>query len=79
MVKQIAVSAENDGEETWRPERKDVGDNLYVEVGCASSEAITNGCSSDLSDGKIAIRNTFGSNIAGAFQSFLDLFKNLFK
>lgn len=78
LVRQISSYAVNDGEETWIPERGDVGENISIEVTCAGSARFAEGCVSGQGNNSFAIESSFGTNLAGVLGAFFDKFLGIF-
>lgn len=67
VVRTITENAKNDGKAVWVPASTDIGDNLYLEIGCANTN---NACSSGVSGSAIAVTDTGKfSNTAAVYQS----------
>ncbi len=44
FVRKLAANTENDGSENWIPAEGETGDDLYIEVTCASGVSFNAGC-----------------------------------
>jgi len=67
LVRTVATSTENDGSATWVPSDKDLGANLYVEIGCTASASA---CRADVSSSQFAVVDSgLYLNTASAWQA----------
>ena len=79
LIRQLSVSTDNDGSETWTPERSEIGENLLIEVTCAGSDDFQEGCATEAGDGQtFAIKGSFGSNLASIFDAIIEFFSAIF-
>ncbi len=72
LVRQVAQYTVNDGQEVWQVTKADLGDNLYLEVGCAGSTRFKDGCIASMGQTQFAVSTSFGNNLANAFSAFLE-------
>lgn len=79
LVRQIAAYSVNDGEESWIPEKSDIGEDISIEVTCAGATRFKDGCVSDINDNSFAIESSFGRNVASVISAFFDGFLNIFR
>lgn len=71
LVRTIASSTKNDGVAIWVPAKTDVGDNLYLEIGCALSD---NACYAGDSSSVMAVTDTGRfANTAASYQAIEQL------
>ena len=67
LVRTVATSTANDGSATWVPSNKDLGDNLYIEIGCTESAFA---CRADISSSQLAVLDSnMYTNTANAYQA----------
>jgi hypothetical protein len=67
LVRTVAISTENDGSATWVPSNKDLGGNLYVEIGCTKTASA---CRADISSSQLAVLDSSSYlNTANAYQA----------
>ncbi len=79
LVRRLAEYSVNDGNETWVPERVDMGKELYIEVTCAGATRFPDGCSSALPTSKFAVESSFGSNLANIYTAFVEFLGSVLK
>ncbi|MFA6404529.1 MAG: hypothetical protein WCW03_00770 [Candidatus Paceibacterota bacterium] len=71
LIRTIATSTMNDGVAIWVPGKSDVGDNLYIEIGCELSQ---NSCNAGGSISPIAVNDTGRfANTAASYQAIEQL------
>jgi hypothetical protein len=67
LVRTVATSTANDGSATWAPSSKDLGGNLYVEIGCTKTASA---CRADISSSQLAVLDSSSYlNTANAYQA----------
>ena len=71
LIRTIATSTMNDGVAIWVPWKSDVGDNLYIEIGCELSQ---NSCNAGGSISPIAVNDTGKfANTAASYRAIEEL------
>lgn len=78
LVRQLSTNTPNNGEENWSPKKDEVGNNMLIEVTCASSKDFNNGCEANTDNKIFAVRAGFSSNLANLFEVIVQFFTNIF-
>ena len=78
LVRTVAEYTQNDGSETWKAERSEIGEELYIQIGCAGTSRYENGCVATESAETLTVTGKSNSNIAAVFGAIGDFFSNVF-
>ena len=72
LVRSVSASTANDGSALWVPSEKDLGDNLFVEVGCQLSDTA---CRASISSSPLAVNYSSDYlNVANTYQAIEQLY-----